>query len=227
MNPKAIPISPADSHAVLNREAFESLFGIEHKRTGSEKVEVVQTGTRRSVVDAILGDVNTLLLSGADLLKMNGQHCVLRGSRGHLKLQKIEPIPSILYIPKLLMDAWKLADDHIQTFALNEIAIQAAVAASDSLELTVDRSLVASAGFPETAAWLPQISWKASAPSNPTSPTPDNGLSKRVITENDVRKARMTRGIIEVSDKHIVTPAARVLGEELGIFQFVSSTGDK
>jgi hypothetical protein len=87
-------------------------------------------------------------------------------------------------------------------------------------EVRVDRVVALAGGHPITACWLSDFTVPPSAeapaprlsrdPVAPAEPLP-------LITENDVRRARMRRERLRLAPGQLITPAARTLGRELKV----------
>ena len=224
MQPDAIPIQPVRSYTVLTGEMVKALFGEGYGLRGSERVELLQRGKLKAMVDVVPGEAPTLFLDAAarsnlGKLNLNINDLRLRGPKGLLPAPSPQPIPAVLELPAGLMAAWNLSEGQRTTVAWGDVAVRATVALGEKSCLRIDRALVFASGLDETAKarWIPDVVWAddddASAP-----PSEQPAPTKRLITENDVRRARMLRKRIRVQDGQIVTPAARALAEELGVF---------
>jgi len=220
MAPDAIPIQPIRSYAVLTGEMIEVLFGEGYRLRGTERVEVLQRGTLKGMADVILNEASALFLDAADRSNLSGEDLRLRGPKGFLPAPSPQPITAMLELPAGLMAAWNLSEGQRTTTAVGDVALRATVALGEAVCLRVDRSLVFAGDLDETgtARWIPDVVWADSGDASAT-PSEQPAPTKRLITENDVRRARMLRKRIRVQDGQIVTPAARTLAEELGVFE--------
>lgn len=124
----------------------------------------------------------------------------------------------MLNLPAGVASAWGLTDGQTTTVAIGTVALRAIVGVGSVPALEVDKSVVAAASsIPVTTArWLPQTAWDSGMLETSENSVPEP--LKRIITENDIRKARMEKRSIVVGPEQIVTPAARALGDELGVF---------
>ena len=220
MAPDAIPIQPIRSYAVLTGEMIEVLFGEGYRLRGTERVEVLQRGTLKGMADVVLNEASALFLDAADRSNLSGEDLRLRGPKGFLPAPSPQPITAMLELPAGLMAAWNLSEGQRTTTAVGDVALRATVALGEAVCLRVDRSLVFAGGLDETgtARWIPDVVWADAGDASAT-PSEQPAPTKRLITENDVRRARMLRKRIRVQDGQIVTPAARTLAEELGVFE--------
>ena len=105
------------------------------------------------------------------------------------------------------------------TVSIGSVAIRAVVAQGDAACVCVDGAIPFAGGLDinATARWLPNVEWP-SFDDAATEPNEQPTASRKLITENDVRRARMLRQRIRVETGQIITPAARSLGEEFGVF---------
>lgn len=214
MQPDAIPIEPIGSYAILTGEAIEALFGEGHQLRGTERVELVQRGKGVGIANVRLGETIALFLSGGDRLNVEQQDLRLRGPKGLFPAPDPQPIPAVLVLPDGLMGAWSLSESQQTTVVLGTVATRVTVARGTAACVRVDRSLVFAGGDADLAArWMPDVKWDNDAME---SSEPDTS-SKRLITENDVRRARMLRQRIRVQSGQLITPAARALADDLGV----------
>ena len=224
MQPDAIPIQSVRSYTVLTGEMVEALFGEGYGLRGSERVELLQRGKLKAMVDVVPGEAPALFLDAAGRSKLRKLNLSimdlrLRGPKGFLHAPKPQPIMAVLELPAGLMAAWNLAEGQRTTVAVGDVAIRTAVALGENMCLRIDRALVFASGLDETATarWIPDVVWPDADEASAT-PSEQPAPKKRLITENDVRRARMLRKRIRVQDGQIVTPAARSWAEELGVF---------
>ncbi len=225
MQPDAIPIEPVRSYAALTGDEIEILFGDGYRFRDTERVELLQRGKVKSMVDVVLGEAPALFLDAADRSILGNSNLRkedfrFRGPKGFLPAPSPQPISAVLELPAGLMAAWKLSEGQRTTTAVGDVAVRATVALGERMCLRIDRSLVFAGGLDETATaqWIPHVVWAAADDASAT-PSEQPNTTKRLITENDVRRARMLRKRIRVQDGQIVTPAARTLAEELGVFE--------
>ena len=213
MRPDAIPVVARASLAVLPPGAVRGLFG-QDQLWGTERVALVRLGETRAHVAVEGGSALALRLDGLDAA-VAGPGLRLQGPVGAVDAPASTPVGSRLLAPGGVRGAWGLGDAAV--FALGPVALHAAVETGDALALAVDRALWLGAGAPETARWLPQTSWADAEPEPDADPRLAS-VSRRVVTETDVRQARLRHQRIRLRPGQIVTPAARSLGREWDVF---------
>lgn len=213
MRPDAIPVRPSSSRAVLSPPLVAALFGGGYTLRGTERVGVVRLGQEVLYV-AVEGGPAALRLDALDRDRLGAlQDLRLQGPAGAATAPPAGPVVSRLTLPAALRRAWNVGDT--ATVALGTLAAAVPVGEGD-LALHADRALWLAAGQPEVGRWLPSF---ALAP--PAAETPDDGvvqIERRVVTETDVRQARLKRQTILVVPGQVVTPAARSMGQEWGVF---------
>ena len=222
MQPDSIPIQPLRSYTTLTDEMIRVLFGEGYRLRGTERVEILQRGTLMGMADVVSDEAPALLLDAAARSNLSKENLRLRGPKGHLPAPSPQPISAVLELPAGLMTAWNLSEGKRTTTAVGDVAVRATVALGDAVCLRIDRSFVFAGGLDETATarWIPDVVWEDATDASAT-PSEQPVATKRLITENDVRRARMLRKRIRVQEGQIVTPAARALAEELGVFEEV------
>lgn len=214
IRPDAIPVRPLASRATLGPAAVAALFGSGATLRPAARVDVVRLGERVATVAVEPGPETALCLDALDAEAARGD-LVLRGPVGARPAPAPEPVGSRLVLPDGLRRAWNVPDR--TAVALGAIAASMTVAVGDEPVVEVDRALWLGAGRPDAARWLPGLDL---APAEPPA-EPDARvvtIDRRVVTETDVRQARLHRRRIRLGAGQIVTPAARSLGREWDVF---------
>ena len=209
--PDALAVRPVTSTAVLPETVALALFGAALR--GAERVEVVRLGRAVATVRAVAGPALRLVLDASCDTEPTGLR--LRGPMGGVDAPLPEPVAPRLVLPAGLVRAWGVGSR--ATVALGCVAVRAAVEAGVDARVEVDRAVWVAAGRPETARWLQQTEWEADARPEPADAT-TLVVPRRVVTETDVRQARMKRLTIRLSPGQVVTPAAQSLAREWGVF---------
>ena len=213
MRPDAIPATPLASRATLTPEAARTLFGTDALR-GSERVEVVRLGRPMATVPVTVGPETA---AEFDALIARTPDVRLAGPLGAVAPEAVRPLRSRLVAPAALARAWGLGETGAVT--LGPLAVALPVEDGPVLTLEVEQALWLAAGRPQTGAWSAGLTL-------PTAPEADDtpeasgeiALPKRVVTETDVRQALLAHRKIRLRPDQIVTPAARSLGRERGVF---------
>ncbi len=219
MRPDAIPIQPVRSYVVLTSPMIGIVFGAAYQLRGTERLEILQRSNPLGMANVVHGETHALFMDATDRSKLFGGRLRVRGPKGILPAPEVQPVSAVMELPLGLMAAWNLMVGERTTVALGNLAVRVAVEQGVVPRVRVDRSLVFAGGLDSdsTARWAPEIAWQVGlSDAQETSGRPIE--TKRLITENDVRRARMRREQIIVLEGQIVTPAARSLGEELGVF---------
>ena len=215
MRPDAIPVRALASVATLPPDAVRALFGRDAALRGPERVAVVRQGQVVARVAVEAGSALALRLDRLDRQAVDAPTGLrLQGPVGAVDAPAPQLVESRLELPEGLKAAWRIGDE--ATVALGPVALRVAVAVG-ALGLAVDRALWVGAGAPDAARWLPAVTWERDAPAAPDADPRVAVVSRRVITESDVRQARLRRQTIRVAPGQIVTPAARSLGRETGV----------
>ena len=211
MRPDAIPARPLASRATLTPGDARALFGDPNLK-GRETVEVVRLGRMLATVPVEVGAETVLradhTLEAAEAVRLAGPLGAVAAS--------VRRVRSRLLAPQALRRAWGLGET--ATVVLGSVAL--AVRVDDGeLALEVERALWLGAGRPETARWVSGLAIPAE-PHAQTDRQPDGPreILRRVVTETDVRQAILKRQTLRLRDGQIVTPAARSLAREHGVF---------
>ena len=222
--PDAIPVRAAGSRAVLSPDAAARLFG--GPLRGTERVAVVHLGHVLARVAAEGGAALALALDGVDAGALpappDGRPHVeglrLQGPVGVVDAPAPAPVRSRLVLADGTRRAWNVPDRAVLALGAVALAVPVEAAAGGAEpHLAVDRALWRAAGRPETARWLPGVDLTPPAP--PAADARVYAVERGVVTETDVRQARLRRQTIRVRPGQVVTPAARSLGREWGVFE--------
>ena len=209
MRADALPVRPLGPLATLPPGPLAALFGAGATLRPSATVEVVRVGDVVARVPVAAGAALALRVDAT--VEVEGA-VHLRGPAGAVAVTA-EPARSRLVLPDGLRRAWGVADAAV--VALGPVALAVPVEAGPEATVEVDRALWLGAGRPETARWLPGVDLA------PPAPPPDDGpivVDRRVVTETDVRQARLKRRQIRLTPGQIVTPAARSLARDARVF---------
>ncbi len=210
MRPDALPVRPLGSRAVLPPKTLATLFGAGATLRPSATVEVVRLG---DVVGRVAVEAGAALALWADATDEIVGPVSLRGPQGALGSVTAQAVRSRLVLPDGLRRAWGVGDR--ATVELGAVAAAVAVERGPEAALEVERALWLAAGRPETARWLPGVDL---APAEPEAADGPLVIERRVVTETDVRQARLRHRRIRLTPGQIVTPAAQSLAREAGTF---------
>ena len=212
--PDALAVRAVASRAVLPPDAVAQLFGARYALRGAERVAVVRLGRVLFHVAAEGGAALRLDLDATDTAPP-ASGLRLQGPGGAVDAPTPVPVHSRLVLPDGLRRAWDVADR--ATVALGPVALGVPVESGPEPHFVVERALWLGAGRPETARWLPAVDLAPPAP--PEADDRARTVDRGVVTETDVRQARLRRQTIRLRPGQIVTPAARSLGREWGVFE--------
>ena len=213
VRPDAIAVRPLGSRAVLPPDAVAALFGAGAVLRETARATLVQRGRDVGQVSVVAGPALAVVLDGA--AEVEGPVRLL-GPVGAVGPVAPARVRSRLVLPDGLRRAWNVPDR--ATLGLGAVALAVEVASGPDPEAQVDRALWLGAGRPETARWLAGVALDEPEPEAPA----DHGaltVGRRVVTETDVRQARMRRQRIRLGPGQIVTPAARSLAAEWDVFE--------
>ncbi len=210
--PDALAVRPVAAHAVVPSEAAQALFGAALR--GTERAHVVRLGRVVAVVPVVAGQALRLVRDAS--LDIPADALRLAGPRGAVPLSDVGAVRPRLVVPAALGRAWGLGETAV--VALGSVALRLGVEAGQEAGVDVDRALWIAAGRPETARWLPQTDWQTPADMAPDAAPRAATIPRRVVTETDVRQARLHRRLIALSPGQIVTPAAATLAKEWDVF---------
>lgn len=216
--PGTFPIHTVISEAVLPAERVADLFGAGYKLKGSEKVRIMRGADVLATLPLRTCSHLDLRLDATDQARIGSHPARIVGPRGYVEVQKILPLKRRLIVPAPLLSTWTLkAGQLVAVHAGTVIFGHVEVTTGDTLRLVLPRTDVLSAGVAEgDAARI--FTTDAFAPAPEVSEVPT--VAGKLITENDIRQARIKRRKINVQPGQILTPAARSLGLELGVLLF-------
>ncbi len=216
MRPDAIPVRPVGSRAVLPPAAVAALFGAGTTLRGTERVQVVRLGRVVATVRAEVGADLALHLDRLDLDALADAEGVrLQGPVSTVSPPLPVPVRSCLALPDALRRAWNVGET--AALALGSVAVEVPVAGGPEALAEVERALWLGAGRPSAARWLPALT--LAPPDPPALADRVRVVPRRVVTETDVRQARLRHQRIRVEPGQVVTPAARSLGREWDVFE--------
>lgn len=216
IRPDALPVVPLDPSATLDGPSVAALFGKGYRLTGSERIGLSRLGREAGPVPVAAGPLALTLdrptcaaLGGTDGLR-------LVGPCGNLAAPRTTSAVSRVVLPSGLRSAWGVPA--CATVALGDLAARLPVEDGPAAAVHLDRALWTAAGEPAVARWLPGVDWPAAdAPETKLTET-EAVVPRRVVTENDVRQARLHHRQITLAPGQIVTPAAQSLAREWGVF---------
>ena len=212
MTPDAIPVRALASHVTLPPDAVAALFGAGAAMRATARVGLVRSGEEVARVAASPGAALAVVL---DKTQSVDGPVRIQGPVGASGLVEPTAVRSRLVLPDGLRRAWNVPDP--ATLALGAVAVQVEVARGPDAVAEVERAVWLGAGRPHAARWLPGLA--LTEPDR--QPAGDGGhvrIDRRVVTETDVRQARLARRRIELAAGQIVTPAARSLAREWRVF---------
>ena len=212
MRPDALPVRPLASRAVLPPDAVAVLFGPGATLRPSATAEVVRLGAAVGRVAVETGAALALWVDATDAIAGAAS---LRGPVGAIGPVTAKSVRSRLALPDGLRRAWGIGD--VATVGLGPLAVGLPVETGPEVRVEAERALWLAADRPETARWLPGVDLAPPAPDADA----EAGvvvIERRVVTETDVRQARLKHRRIRLTPGQIVTPAAQTLGREAGIF---------
>jgi hypothetical protein len=210
--PDALPVRPVASSAALPEAVAVALFGAPLR--GSEHVDVVRLGRVVATVAAVAGPALRLVLDASCDAEPGGLR--LCGPVGNVDAPAPEPVAARLVLPAGLVRAWGVGER--AAVAVGGVAVRASVEAGAVAGIEVDRAVWIAAGRPATARWLPGMEWEDEVRPEPADAT-TLVVPRRVVTETDVRQAKLRRLTIRIAPGQVVTPAAQSLAREWGVFE--------
>ncbi len=218
IRPDAIPLRLAHSRAVLTPTGVHALFGDGYTLRGSEQVFVARSTQREVPIAVEVGSAFRVVLDALDRHALGEAPSLrLRGPAGSVEAPTVEPVRRVLALPPGLVRAWGLTTGQTVTVQAGPVAFGDVNVNEGEGFICLDRADALAAGLKEgdTARWARDVSLSVPTPlacsSTKVRPT------GRVVTETDVRQARLKGQRIVIRPGQIVTPAARSLGRELGI----------
>lgn len=210
----SLPIEVGRSRALLGPHELGALFGAGYRLRGAEHVHL-PGGVRVAVAPA---EAPRLVLGGLDRSRLGSlEGLYLRGPAGSLPAPEPERVRRALILPKGLLRAWGLAPGEAVTLQAGALAFGGVrVEEGEAARVVLDEAdaLAADLAPGATARWRPDLALES--PEAPA-PEPEDFPAGRVVTETDIRQARLRGERIRLRPGQILTPAARTLGRELGI----------
>lgn len=217
MRPDAIPVRALASRAEVPARLVQALFGTE--LSGGERLGVARLGETRLRLPVVVGDRLRLRLDTLDadrLGDVSASGARLVGPVGSAAAPTPEAVVSVLVLPEGLRGAWNVPDR--ATLGLGALAAEVTVETGTSAELRAERGLWVAAGRPATARWLSGVVLTPDVMATPAATDRAIEIEGRVVTETDVRQARLRRRRIALRAEQIVTPGARDMAREWDIF---------
>lgn len=215
--PDAIPVAPRRAALSAAPDDVAALFGRGAALRGTERVALVRLGrdAGHACVTAGAHGLSVDALTAERLGGLDGVRLV--GPCGSVTARRVSRVQTQLELPSGLRRAWNVGD--AAALALGPVAVTACVGDGPAPSVTVDHGLWLAAGEPATARWLPGLSW--ALPTEALSDEPDaiTAIYRRVVTETDVRQARLRGQRIRLTPGQVVTPAAQSLAREWGVFE--------
>ena len=214
--PDAIPVAPLEPGVCLDGPSVAALYGKGYRLAGSERVGLSRLGRTLAHLPVTPGPTS-IRLDGplrAALDGLNGLRLV--GPCGSAAAPPASSVVSRLVLPTGLRAAWGVPA--VATLALGDLAVQVPVAEGPVPTVELDRGLWHAASEPATAQWLPSVQWASLGAPELAPETDASVVTRRVVTENDVRQARLRHRKIRLSPGQVVTPAAQSLAREWGVF---------
>lgn len=226
IRPDAIPVVPAGASVTLDAAGMAALFGRGYTLRGAEQVALARLG-RVAGPAAVSSGAPRVAVDAATAERLGGLDGVrLVGPCGSLAASGVALVAPHLRLPAGLRRAWGVPDE--ATVALGLVALSLAVEEGPEASLRVDRALWLACGQPATARWLPGVNWAAD-PSVTEASERDASITvvaRRVVTETDVRQARLRGRRIRLAPGQVVTPAAQSLAREWSVFERDGATTD-
>lgn len=223
IRPDALPIRLAASVARLALSTREALFGTTTLR-GGERVRLVASGRTEVSLAAFAAEVDAVELDPADAHALGSGPLRLVGPMGTAAAPAPRRLGRRLALPPALRRAWALEPSTPLWVEAGSVVFGGvALEEDDTAALHLPRTDVLAAGLdPATdTARLRRDLAQATRAEPPEGPPVR--LTGRLVTENDVRQARLRGQRIVVHPGQLVTPAARSLGRELGVLEFAAS----
>lgn len=216
MTPDALPVRPLRSTVTLPPDALGALFGRGYALRGTERVGLVRLGKEVARVPVRSGPTLRLALDGVDRDGLGGLEGLrLCGPSGSMAAPPPETQLGRLVLPERLAAAWGVGAEAV--VAMGAVAVRLPVEAGADAGVEVDRALWLGAGSPTTARWRPGLDLGPAEPEPAEVRARVVVVPRRVVTETDVRQARLKRQTLRIEPGQIVTPAARTLGRDLGV----------
>jgi len=214
IRPDALPVVAARPAARLAPADVAALFGKGYRLRGTERVRVVAAGRAEVSVPAEAAPASGLALDGLDLEALGAGPLRLVGPGGSAAAPPVEPLARRLVLPGPVLRAWGLEPGARAVVEVGGVALAVTVGEGAELGVHLCRAARALAGAGPARL---RRDLDLSAPPEAEAADPRVRPSGRLITENDVRQARLRGQRIEVRPGQLLTPAAQSLGRELGV----------
>ena len=199
---------------------ISALFGKGTTLRGSEQAYVSRGGGREIAVAVAVAQAPRLLLDALDRAALgDGSPLRVRGPLGSVTAPPVESVNRVLALPAGLLRSWRLEVGQRITIQAGTVAFGDIVVEEGDGSVRLDRADALAARLEEgdTVRWNRDLT--LTLPSPPADTSPKVRATGRLITENDVRQARLRGQHILLGPGHLVTPAARSLGRELGVLR--------
>jgi len=219
IRPDALPVTAAGPSVALDAARVAALFGRGHRLRGTERVRLARLGRDGGLAPVVAGLTGLVLdaLTADALGGLDGVRLV--GPAGSAAAPPARHVTPVLHLPAGLRRAWGVSD--AATLVVGAVAVRASVEDGVAPGVMVDRALWLAAGRPATARWLPgdtSLVPPAASPADELSPAITE-IPRRVVTETDVRQARLHGRRLRLRPGQVVTPAAQSLAREWDVFE--------
>lgn len=221
--PDALPVRSVGAEVTLDAPAVAALFGRGYALRGTERVRLVRLGRDAGCAGVSAGPLRTCL-DRLTLDRLGGRDGVrLVGPAGAVAAGDVAEVRHRLVLPAGLRRAWGVGET--ATVGLGTVAVHVAVADGTGAGVEVERTLWLAAGAPSTARWLPGVAWTQETTAEAPEADGPARIPRRVVTETDVRQARLRGQRIRLTPGQVVTPAARSLAREWDVFEAEGAGG--
>jgi hypothetical protein len=217
IRPDALPVVEACSRAALAPPDVAALFGKGYRLRGTERVRVVAAGRAEVSLPAEASAASALWLDALDRDALGPLPLRLAGPAGSLPAPAPLPLARRLVLPGPVLRAWGLEEGGRATVEVGGLALPVTGAGAGVHLCRAARALAGEG----PARLRRDLDLGRPPEAEPSAP----GLrpAGRLITETDVRQARLRGQRIEVGAGQLLTPAARSLGRELGVLVYTGA----
>ncbi len=215
--PDSIPLHLLQEYAVVPPKALGTLFGSSYRFRGTERLEIYQAGRVRGIVAIQQGETPALFLDPRTFRSLHTELPVrLKGPAGAISIANIGLLPRHLRLPPAIQKAWDIPSESYVTIQVGEVHFtHVPVLSGNTLRFELcETDALAARYWEHGTGQLLRISEDRPSSSASFSPPP-----KRLITETDIRRARMEHRTIRLQPGQLITPSARMLGRELGVLE--------
>ncbi|CAN5471099.1 hypothetical protein BH23BAC4_BH23BAC4_02180 [soil metagenome] len=214
---RSIPVTEVRSRASLSPSATAELFGKGYQLRGTERVRLAMNGQVHAEIAVRAGRETALFLDGIDAVEAQAEGLRLVGPSGSISAPEMTRLTSRLFLPKSVRSAMRVSES--AALQAGEIVFpNIRVMDGSTVEFEMERAAFLAAARPTGARLVPGLALPEE-PKAPSSTSREMEIEGRLITENDIRQARLKRRKIRVRQGQIVTPAALSLARELGVFE--------